>query len=643
MPLPTGIRTIAELANKPDHPEHATWLAERLRRARENRLLAEQRERIERAAHDMLAFGQTYLPHYFTDASPEFHSELCSLLTDVDEWEWWRTEENDAFDPAQPISLENWRRRKTIDPSTGKHSHKHGFAVAAPRGHSKSTLLTLLIPLYCACYRLRRFIVIVSNSQLQVRNFCNDIKRELEENELIKRDFGDLCGLHWGRKWTGEDFTIVHGEFDEKSRRVVTFEMRIAGRSTGSSMRGIRYGAFRPDLLLLDDIEDDTHVETRDQREKLWAKFNAAMRPMLDPHTGIILICGTIMHFDSVLARLLSPEMGKHYVQRVWRAADRDVSDDRAVPLWPERFPLEFLRSTRDSMPARDFNREYMNDPRDPIARDFRPEWLRFYHGTDLRRATDGRVFWRDYRLKRNAHDRSTQGYQELGVYQAVDPAISKDDRADYFAMVCGGLAKQSEDIIVLWIAREHLNFAEQIREIHSMALTFPTTRLIGVEATAYQEALKQAADSKAARRLSKMRTPLKGIKHRTGENNKEARLRRRSVDVERGLVWLRRLDPGDHGYDDAPWDETQTVKIHPNHYPLYREMMDFPFAANDDTLDAFDMLVDIMGKRRIFAEFADAKAKATGGKIPTSRRISALPAYGEPATLIPLPRTRAA
>jgi phage terminase large subunit-like protein len=608
------VATLAELRDNLQHPQRGRWLAELARRTEDNERLKEKRDRLEATAWDMLAFGQVYLGHYFSDAPAEFHRELVDLLQAIDEMEWFKTR-----------TLPDGTREKRIDPSTGQPSTKAGIVVAAPRGHAKSTLLTLLIPLYCACFRLRKFIVIISDSDVQVKSFCSDIKREIEENDLIRQDFGDISGSAWGRKWTGEDFIVAHGEVDERGRKKTAHEMRIVGRSTNARMRGLRNRESRPDLVIVDDMENDTHVETPEMREKMYAKLNGAVIPMLDPHHGIFLFCGTVLHFDSVLSRLLEQSMADSYVQRRWSAITngKDVFDDTATPLWPRRFPLEFLRVKRSQMPVRQFNQEYLNNPHDPETRDFRPEWLQWYHGTHLLRIPkSGVTMWRSPHWE--AHpvfgEQYGDGYQELVQYNAIDPAISQEERADYFALVNGGLSAESEDIVVLWIVHDRLNFAEQVAEIFLSHRQFPRTRMTGIEAINYQEALKQVVDNRTLKRLKGSKVPIRPIKHRTGPKNKEARLRRRAVECEAGYVWLRELWPGDEGYDEAPWDETGLHKIHPNHYPLYQEMMRFPHAAHDDVLDAFDMLVELMGRKKMFEDFAAAERQATGGRVPTTR-----------------------
>src|SRR5262245_43013105 len=102
LPLPAGVRSATELAEKTHHPQRGAWLAERLRRRDENRRVAERRRRLEQAAWDILQFGLTYLGHYFTDPPAQFHGELVGLLTEIDELEWFKTAPNPAFDVNNP-------------------------------------------------------------------------------------------------------------------------------------------------------------------------------------------------------------------------------------------------------------------------------------------------------------------------------------------------------------------------------------------------------------------------------------------------------------------------------------------------------------------------------------------------------------
>jgi hypothetical protein len=642
--------TVADLTDNLEHPLRGPWAAENRRRVVENSYIDEQRRRVEACAWDMLRFGRTYLPHHFTDETPDFHPQLVDLIMNLDPWEWFATEPNPDYDETRPtepvyhpeappehhniIDFVNHPLRKKRDKQTRKEVVRRSIVVAAPRGHAKSTLLTLLIPLYCACYRLRRFIVIVSDTDDQVRRFCETIRSEIEENEDIRRDFGDLSGKRYGRSWTGSNFTICHTDVDRRGRRGVIFEMHISGRSAGSRVRGIKFKQHRPDLIICDDIENDVNTASELMRKALYDKVMSVYGPALNPHDGILLFCGTIIHFDSVLARLLDdPDLADTCVRRRWAATvgSVDVMDDNAVPIWPWRFNLEALRLERKRLGSAKFNKEYMNDPRDPESRDFQPHWIRWYHLSDLRQDRHGRIFWKhpedptDEELAQMpfgvGHGKTS--WQELHIHQAVDPAISQRQRADLFTMGAGGCSKRTEDVIFLWLVRERMDFAAQLRTIEAMVNTYPRSRSVALDATAYQDALRQATRERFRRRYGRTRVPLKPLRQKNGLQTKEVRLRRRAIEIEAGCLWLRCLRPGDEGYDAAPWDETGTIKIHPNHFPLYQEMMQFPNGAHDDCLDCLDMLLSVMHRTRFFEEFAERERRANGGnEFPTTRTV---------------------
>jgi hypothetical protein len=73
-------------------------------------------------------------------------------------------------------------------------------------------------------------------------------------------------------------------------------------------IRGARSRSARPDLLLLDDAENDENVATPEQRAKTWLFLFRALLPMLDPKTGTFIAAGTLLHHESMLSRLLKAE-----------------------------------------------------------------------------------------------------------------------------------------------------------------------------------------------------------------------------------------------------------------------------------------------------------------------------------------------
>src|SRR5688500_1079576 len=113
---------------------------------------AKQQERVRRAAEDQDFFNQTYLPHYFTQPGAEFHREMEDL---VDEGE----------------------------------AQQRPVAVGAPRGHSKSTRVSLARALKKILFAEKKFIIEISDTETQARGLTVSIRVELEHNPRIAHDF----------------------------------------------------------------------------------------------------------------------------------------------------------------------------------------------------------------------------------------------------------------------------------------------------------------------------------------------------------------------------------------------------------------------------------------------------------------------
>ena len=58
------------------------------------------------------------------------------------------------------------------------------IAIAAPRGHAKSTIVSLVYVLWCVLYQKERLILIASNTTEQAATLLKDIKHQLKDNLL---------------------------------------------------------------------------------------------------------------------------------------------------------------------------------------------------------------------------------------------------------------------------------------------------------------------------------------------------------------------------------------------------------------------------------------------------------------------------
>ena len=353
-----------------DHHEERKKLNERYLSGEE--LMGEHGLRKELAAFDMSYFGRAYLPHYFIRKSPHFHEELDEI--------WSRG----VMKGRNPL-----KEAKVISRLKGSRQ-----VVAAPRGHAKSTNFTFKDSLHAILYAYKHYILILSDSSEQAEGFLDDIKTELEDNANIIMDFGSLKG---DKAWrTG----VILTKTDIKAEAI----------GSGKKVRGRRHRNWRPDLIVLDDIENDENVNTPEQRRKLKNWFDKAVSKAGDTYTDIMYI-GTILHYDSLLNNVLQ---NPRYKTKKYRAVISEATNTKlwdewegiytnlfnenheedartfyeaheeemllgVEVLWEEMLSYYDLMEIKVSEGTASFNSELQNDPIDPESATFNPEWFDYY------------------------------------------------------------------------------------------------------------------------------------------------------------------------------------------------------------------------------------------------------------------------
>lgn len=344
----------------------------------ENDTPEKKSERIELAELDLLFFCSTYLPHYFTAEFGEFH----------DEWE----------------ELTEIRDESVF--------------VAAPREHAKSTFFTLGVPVRNICYALRRFQLIISDTNDQATGFTLAIRTELEENPRIKHDFGNLQSPYGRRTvtWKKNDFISSNG-------------IRTLARGHGEKVRGLKNRQYRPDFAVVDDFENDENVENPRlvKKGKRWLT-RAVIGSMGAGYT--FLMIGNLFHPKSVLSQFIAEKDEDNkplFVSKIYRAWI-NYGKPGQRPLWPALWSAERLEKKRRQMSTVDFNAEMMNLT-GAEGSPFPEEWIRYYEPEEI------------------------QGL-ELFVATAVDPSAKSGENNDYKAIVTAGLNREKMIFYVLhaWI-----------------------------------------------------------------------------------------------------------------------------------------------------------------------------------------------
>jgi len=487
-------------------------------------------ERLARSALDKGYFFRTYLPHYFHQAGARFHDEMHALADEL------------------------------------------LAAIAAPRGHAKSTHMSFGEPLYDLCHAKEKYIQICSDVKDLAEDLTAAIKLELEENPRLRHDFGGLVGRI---EWHDDVFVAKN-------------DVKVEALGSGQKPRGRKHKQWRVTKFIGDDLENDENVENPAQRDKLNKWLMRAIRPTLEPdfkrpeyelpadtdaYIGRVFgsapftdgrlrsrgdklyrvwergakmfVVGTILHYDSLLARLVDEKKNKRWKKRLFEACDEEFRN----VLWPARWPEAKLREECGIMGEAEFAQEYRNRPVDPAAVRFRENKFQFFTASEF-------------------------DFVSLPHYGFLDPSLGKE-RSDTQGISVAAVDPEGVVLVRLGLALKEppLKLLERIlalqREYNFVAF--------GIEAVAFQEVLKAILDQESQK--AKLYLPVIPV---PATVKKELRIERLPPAVEAGQVkFAEHLKDTDY----------------------MRQFYHWPKGKHDDAPDSLEGLLQIVkkgGKRQV-------------------------------------------
>jgi len=465
---------------------------------------------------DMEYFARAYFPDRLFRETPEFHRHGYQVL------------------------------QRIADTPGGNR-----YAEASPRGYAKSTRTTLVFPLYCALYRRKNYIFIISDTAAQASEFLVDIQRELEGNERILEDFGSIVGTPWN--------TI---------ECVTNTNIKLECAGSGQKIRGRRHGKYRPDLIILDDLENDENTVTPEQRAKLKSWFTKVVLKLGDDYTDIVYV-GTIIHYDSLFSWVLTNPAWVSVIHRAVKSFSprqdlwdewAEIITDLSLPdrtekardffeknkkdmlegtevLWPEKQSYYDLMVVRVTEGEASFNSELQNEPINPEDRIFNCSLY-------------------DYAPPR----------EEMRVVAAVDPSMGKTSSADYTAIIVVGKHLRTGYMYVLDAVLRRMHPDKIIETLFEMHGVWKFDEVC-VETVQFQQFFKdEVAKRSAAAGFYLNLREIRTIK------NKELRIQSIQPTVNNGYV-----------------------KFHRNQRVLIDQLENWPKAAHDDGPDALEMALSVL------------------------------------------------
>lgn len=496
----------------------------------ENAQQLERLERIQRCDGNLMEFAIEYFSESRNpgndgnwsgfdiekaEDSPEFHRKLVGMMNRV---------------------------------STDKVNAKVAAAIA--RSHGKSTWLSKGFPVSEIAYRKRKYVIIISETPTVSKANMEWIRNQLKYNEKLRADFGPLLSAKDQANIVdnGEEFIAWNTDVNGGKKQVALMQ----AASTGQALRGRNWNGSRPDLIIMDDLEDARpggNASTGEQRQKLRDWFSQTVMPLGDPKgekTAFVIMGTTVnmrallMHvlheradFESQIYRAIikDPERADLWEQCRVIYTNRDIPNrsDRALEfyeanraemdkgvevLWSDFQPIWKLMTWKWDNGTKAFNTEYQNNPIDPESMIFNPEEFKYYNG-DIDTASD-----------------------KYDVSFGVDMAMGKSrTKGDYSAVTVLAKDKQNGTIYVADSYVERIKPDGFIEEIVRLVLKHQPT-VIAVESNLAQEFFADELKKALLRVGYPAETRLKKIYNRT---RKELRIEAMLPDIENGTIQFSR------------------------------------------------------------------------------------------------------
>lgn len=246
------------------------------------------------------------------------------------------------------------------------NSNHRQIAFEVFRDGAKTSLLRLFAAKRIA-YGYSRTIMIVSASQAHSIRTVRWLRRAIEYNRL----FAQFYGLKKGAKWTDDELEIHH--------TILGFTITIIAVGITGQTRGINIDDYRPDLIIVDDVDDEETTSTLEQRLKTEERFFGAILNSLTPASenpeAKIVVLQTSLHKEDLINKIHSDP--------TWETKKISIFNEHGESAWPQRYPTEEVIAQKQAFISRGqillWLREKECTIGDEETADFKRDWLLFW------------------------------------------------------------------------------------------------------------------------------------------------------------------------------------------------------------------------------------------------------------------------
>lgn len=406
------------------------------------------------------------------------------------------------------------------------------------REHYKSTIITFGYTIFELIQNPELTFGIFSHTKSLAEDFLKQIKREFEDNQLLKEMFPDVLWENPQKQaptWNVSDGIIVKRKSNPKECTIEAHGL-VEGQPTGKHFN----------RLIYDDVVTLSSVATPGQIEKTTTAYKISLN--LGAHGGKKRIIGTRYHFNDTYADIMRNE--KSLIPRIYPATKNGRFD--GVPVFLTR---EQLDAKREAMGPYIFSCQMLQNPKEDGVDGFKEEWLRYYDRTKL--------FGENQPL--------------LNIYILVDPSSQKKKDSDYTVFWVIATA-QDNNVYVVDVVRDRLNLTERASKLFELVRKYKPV-MVAYERYGMQADVEHMQD-KMEREFFRFNITEVG-----GKMPKTDRIKRLIPKFEAGKIFL----PNGLVYTNSDGKTINLIR----HF-VEEEFIAFPVCAHDDMLDALSRMFDI-------------------------------------------------
>lgn len=433
--------------------------------------------------------------------------------------------------------------------------------VAAPRGIGKTSIVALAKIAQAILFNQKKYVVYVTDSATNAQMQMESLKIELLSNSFIREFFGTV------KPERIEGVEEVFSKVAWKANDTI-----VLPRGDGQQIRGLLYRGRRPDLFVVDDLENKETIMNEDIRKKRKEWFFADLykaTSRVDRDKWQIIYIDTLKHHDSLLQELLDSSE--------WESVRLQICDEHFTSYAPD-----FMTDAEIKREMEEYRRlgllhvfymEMMNLPVATEIASFQPEYFQHVEKKDVPK--------------------------NLMKFILVDPAKTIELQADETAIVGAGIDVVNNTLYFLDCEHGHYYPDQMYEKMFQMALSLGTSHLC-VEVTSLNEFITYPIRNEISKRGLDME--LHELKPR-GNESKTSRIGALVPFYRQGHVY-----------------HVNTVA---NDIEL--QLLSFPRGKKKDIADAFAYLVQILEDGELFFYPSSEAGDFPGGDMDDDDKMDAL------------------